>query len=49
MALDQVDVDTYEVKRADEMNFWEHIEELRKRLIRAFLAIAVGDCCILYG
>jgi sec-independent protein translocase protein TatC len=42
MALDQVDVDTYEVKRADEMNFWEHIEELRKRLIRAFLAIAVG-------
>jgi sec-independent protein translocase protein TatC len=42
MALDQVDVDTYEVKRSDDMNFWEHIEELRKRIIRAALAIMVG-------
>ncbi len=42
MALDQVDVDTYEVKRSDEMNFWEHIEELRKRLIRAVAAVMVG-------
>lgn len=42
MPLDQIDVDTYEVKRTDEMNFWEHIEELRKRLIRAVLAVMVG-------
>jgi sec-independent protein translocase protein TatC len=42
MALDQVDVDTYDVKRTDDMNFWEHIEELRKRLIRAVAAIMVG-------
>ena len=45
MALDQVDVDKepdYEVKKKDEMSFWEHLDELRKRLMRAFLAIFVG-------
>ena len=47
MALDQYDVDketekeTYEVKRVDEMSFWEHLDELRKRLIRSFIALAV--------
>ena len=47
MALDQYDVDketekeTYEVKRTDEMSFWEHLDELRKRLIRSFIALAV--------
>lgn len=42
MPLDQVDVDKSEVKRIDEMNFWEHLEELRKRIVRAFIAIMVG-------
>ena len=46
MPLDQFDVDKEseksEVKRTDEMNFWEHLEELRKRIIRAFLAVLVG-------
>ncbi len=45
MPLDQIDVDqidTYEVKRTDEMSFWQHLDELRKRLIRALLAILVG-------
>lgn len=42
MPLDQVDVDKSEVKRTDEMNFWEHLEELRKRIVRAFIAIMVG-------
>jgi sec-independent protein translocase protein TatC len=45
MPLDQIDVDqtdTYEVKRTDEMSFWQHLDELRKRLIRAFAAILVG-------
>lgn len=45
MPLDQIDVDkmdTSEVKRTDEMNFWEHLEELRKRIIRAVLAVLIG-------
>jgi sec-independent protein translocase protein TatC len=45
MPLDQIDVDqmdTYEVKRTDEMSFWQHLDELRKRLIRALSAILVG-------
>jgi sec-independent protein translocase protein TatC len=45
MPLDQIDVDqmdTYEVKRTDEMSFWQHLDELRKRLIRALAAILVG-------
>jgi sec-independent protein translocase protein TatC len=46
MPLDQFDVDSMneksEVKRTDEMNFWEHLEELRKRIIRAFSAVLVG-------
>ena len=45
MPLDQIDVDqmeTYEVKKADEMSFWQHIDELRKRLMRSLLAILVG-------
>jgi sec-independent protein translocase protein TatC len=42
MPLDQVDVDKSEVKRTDEMNFWEHLEELRKRIIRALIAVMVG-------
>lgn len=46
MALDQVDVDTYEVKKKDELNFWEHLEELRSRLIRSIIAIAVGTIVV---
>jgi sec-independent protein translocase protein TatC len=45
MALDQVDVDKdieYEVKRTDEMSFWQHLDELRRRLMRIFLALAIG-------
>ena len=42
MALDQVDVDGPEKKTGDEMSFWEHLEELRSRLIKAILAITVG-------
>lgn len=45
MPLDQVDVDkeeVYEVKRTDELSFWEHLEELRKRIMRALLSILVG-------
>ncbi len=45
MPLDQIDVDkmeTSEVKRTDEMNFWEHLEELRKRIIRSVVSIFVG-------
>ena len=42
MPLDQVDVDKSEVKRTDDMNFWEHLEELRKRIMRALIAITVG-------
>ncbi len=45
MPLDQIDVDKeeiYQVKRTDEMNFWEHLEELRKRIIRSVIAIFVG-------
>jgi sec-independent protein translocase protein TatC len=45
MPLDQIDVDKeeiYEVKKTDEMSFWQHIDELRKRLIRSFIAILVG-------
>ena len=45
MPLDQIDVDKideYEVKRTDEMSFWQHIDELRKRLIRSAIAILAG-------
>jgi sec-independent protein translocase protein TatC len=45
MPLDQIDVDqmeTYEVKKADEMSFWQHLDELRKRLMRSLLAVLVG-------
>ncbi|MBL7814498.1 MAG: twin-arginine translocase subunit TatC [Saprospiraceae bacterium] len=45
MPLDQVDVDKepdYEVKKKDEMSFWEHLDELRARIIRALIAILVG-------
>ncbi len=45
MPLDQIDVDkmeTSEVKRTDEMNFWEHLEELRKRIIRSVVSVFVG-------
>ena len=45
MALDQVDVDKeveYEVKKKDEMSFWEHLEELRKRIIRSLIAVTIG-------
>lgn len=45
MPLDQIDVDqmeTYEVKKTDEMSFWQHLDELRKRLMRSVLAILVG-------
>lgn len=45
MALDQVDVDKevqYEVKKKDEMSFWEHLDELRGRLIRSLIAISIG-------
>ena len=42
MPLDQFDADKSEVKRTDEMNFWEHLEELRKRIMRALIAITVG-------
>jgi sec-independent protein translocase protein TatC len=45
MPLDQYDVDKeveYEIKKKDEMSFWEHLDELRGRLIRAFIAIFVG-------
>jgi sec-independent protein translocase protein TatC len=45
MPLDQIDVDnmeTSEVKRTDEMNFWEHLEELRKRIIRSVISVFVG-------
>ena len=49
MPLDQIDVDKideYEVKRTDEMSFWQHIDELRKRLIRSGIAILVGMIAI---
>ena len=49
MPLDQIDVDNieeYEVKRTDEMSFWQHIDELRKRLIRSGIAILVGMIAI---
>jgi sec-independent protein translocase protein TatC len=45
MPLDQIDVDNMEsseVKRTDEMNFWEHLEELRKRIIRSVVSVFVG-------
>ena len=45
MPLDQIDVDqmeTYEVKKTDEMSFWQHLDELRKRLMRSLLAVLVG-------
>jgi sec-independent protein translocase protein TatC len=42
MPLDQIDVDTYEVKKTDEMSFWEHLDVLRKHIIRALIAIMVG-------
>lgn len=45
MPLDQVDVDkeeVYEVKRTDELSFWEHLEELRKRIMRALASVLVG-------
>jgi sec-independent protein translocase protein TatC len=44
MPLDQVDVDNIESeeKPQNEMNFWEHLEELRKRIVRALIAIMVG-------
>jgi sec-independent protein translocase protein TatC len=50
MPLDQIDVDqasvteegTYEVKRKDEMSFWEHLNELRGRIMKALLAILIG-------
>jgi sec-independent protein translocase protein TatC len=45
MALDQVDVDKeveYEVKKKDEMSFWEHLDELRGRVIKALAAIVIG-------
>lgn len=49
MPLDQIDVDKideYEVKRTDEMSFWQHIDELRKRLIRSGIAILAGMIAI---
>jgi sec-independent protein translocase protein TatC len=45
MPLDQYDVDKeeeYEVKKKDEMSFWEHLEELRGRILKVGLAILVG-------
>ena len=33
---------------SEQLRFWDHIEELRKRLIRALLGIAVGSCVGLY-
>ena len=45
MPLDQVDVDKepdYEVKKKDEMSFWEHLDELRKRIMRSLIAVTVG-------
>jgi sec-independent protein translocase protein TatC len=46
MALDQVDIDEWseeEVKSGKkEMGFFDHIDELRKHLIRSILAIVVG-------
>ena len=45
MPLDQVDVDKediYDVKKVDDMSFWQHLDELRKRLIRALIAVMVG-------
>jgi sec-independent protein translocase protein TatC len=38
----QEEKEKIEVKRTDEMNFWEHLEELRKRIMRALLAIMVS-------
>ena len=45
MPLDQVDVDQMpetEVKKVNEMSFWEHLEELRKRIMRSLLAVTIG-------
>lgn len=39
MPLDQVDVDEMEEKGQKEMTFFEHIDELRKHLFRAALAV----------
>ena len=42
MPLDQFVEEKPEVKRTDEMNFWEHLEELRKRIMRSLIAMTVG-------
>jgi sec-independent protein translocase protein TatC len=39
---DQEEKEKIEVKRTDEMNFWEHLEELRKRIMRSLIALIVA-------
>ncbi len=42
MPLDQIELDEkYEVKKADEMSFWEHIEVLRWHLIRSIVVFVI--------
>ncbi|MEO0041378.1 MAG: hypothetical protein RL329_826 [Bacteroidota bacterium] len=42
MPLDQIDLDEqYEVKKTDEMSFWDHIEVLRWHLIRSLIVFIV--------
>jgi sec-independent protein translocase protein TatC len=53
MPLDQYDVDgeyeKSEVKRTDDMNFWEHLEELRKRILRALISVMAGVIIVFAG
>lgn len=41
MALDQLHEQEHQEKKAGEMSFFEHIAELRKHILRSFLAISV--------
>ena len=41
MALDQIDIETYNVSNNKEMSFLEHLEELRWHIIRAAISVFV--------
>ena len=49
MALDQIDVDTYEAEQTKEMSFLEHLEELRWHLIRSAAAILIIGILVFIG
>lgn len=49
MALDQIDVDTYDTEKEKEMTFLDHLEELRWHLVRSAAAILILGILVFIG